>query len=305
MTTEAPIHRAGHAAIIGRPNVGKSTLLNRILQQKISITSHKPHTTWHRLLGIYSRADAQVAFVDTPGIHRGGKKALNRYLNRTALAALEGVDVVVFLLQGTRVEAQDRVIMELLRGQPLPVIAAVNKIDRLERKDDLLPLLQELEQTGGFAEIVPLSALRGNNVEELIGAVVKYLPVGPALFEADQVTDRPVRFLAGEIVREKLIRRLNQELPYGCTVVIERFTEAERQTLIHAMICVERESQKAIVIGKGGQVLKQIGQQARIDLEKLLMRPVYLHLWVKVRSGWADEARALRELGYVDPRDTV
>lgn len=293
-------YRAGYAAIVGRPNVGKSTFLNRVIGQKLSITSHKPQTTRHQLMGIHTTDRAQIVFVDTPGIHKGRKKALNRYLNRAAISSLDGVDVAIFMIQGKKLTQDDRKVLQILEQQAVPVIAAVNKVDQVENKEQLFPVLQELGELGGIQEIFPISALKGTNVAELVSAVESRLPESVPIFPADQITDRPLRFFAGEIIREKLTRRLNQELPYGCTVLIEKFDESEKQILIHAMICVEKESQKGIVIGKGGQMLKDIGREARLDLNKLLMRSVHLELWVKVKGGWTDDIPVLQELGYLD-----
>jgi GTP-binding protein Era len=290
----------GYVALVGRPNVGKSTLLNRLIGQKISITSRKPQTTRHRLLGIKTLGADQIIYVDTPGLHRDAQRAINRYMNRAASGALADVDVIVFLVEATRWLAEDDYVLELLRRGQAPVILGINKIDRVKNRAELLPYIQEISAKMNFAGVFPLSAEQGDNVEALEAALVPYLPEGILLFPEDQVTDRSVRFLAAEIIREKLIRRLGEELPYRISVEIERFNEEERLTRIHALIWVEKPGQKAIVIGQQGRLLKEIGTQARLDLEQLLERKVFLELWVKVREGWSDDERTLQQLGYHD-----
>lgn len=290
--------RCGYVALVGRPNVGKSTLLNRLLGQKISITSRRPQTTRHRILGIKTEPDSQVIYVDTPGLHRRAERAINRYMNRTAGEVLQDVDAVVFLTEGTRWTDEDELVLQRVRQADVPVILAVNKVDRLQDKSVLLPHLQALGEKFAFAQIIPISAQRGENVQELEQAVLELLPHGPAMFPPDQITDRSERFMAAELVREKLFRLLGQELPYGLTVEIERFREDGGLLRINALVWVDRDSQKAIVIGKGGAVLKQVGQEARRDMEKAFQRKVFLEIWVKVKEGWADDERALRSLGY-------
>ena len=293
--------RAGYAALLGRPNVGKSTLLNRLIGQKLSITAPKPQTTRHVILGIQTLPEAQIVYVDTPGLHRQGRRAMNRYLNRAAASVLGYVDVAVLLIEALRWTEEDGDVLQRLAAFSGPVVLAVNKTDRVADKTRLLPFLRDMAGRREFAEVVPLSALKGDNVTVLEQAIARLLPVGDFLFPADQVTTASERFLAAELVREKLTRLLREELPYALTVEIERFTEEERLTRIHAVIWVERTSQKGIVIGEKGATLREVGRQARQDLERLLGRPVFLETWVKVREGWSDDERALRSLGYADP----
>jgi len=293
--------RAGHAALLGRPNVGKSTLLNRLIGQKVSITAPKPQTTRHVILGIQTLPEAQIVYVDTPGLHRRGRRALNRYLNRAAASVLGYVDAVVFLIEALRWTEEDQEVLRRLEDYSGPVVLAVNKVDRVADKPRLLPFLQEMAGRRRFAEIVPLTALKGDNVAALERVIVGLLPAGEFLFPEDQITTISERFLAAELVREKLTRLLREELPYALTVEIERFVEEGRLARIHAVIWVERESQKGIVIGEGGATLREVGRQAREELERLLDRRVYLETWVKVREGWSDDERALRSLGYADP----
>lgn len=292
--------RCGYVALIGRPNVGKSTLLNRILGQKISITSRRPQTTRHRVLGIKTEAPVQTIYVDTPGIHAYNGRAINRHMNRAASSALQDVDVVVFLVEGLRWTEDDDLVLEKLTNLECPVILAVNKIDLLDSKEALLPGLQALAERRVFHQIIPLSAQKGDNIQALEATISALLPVAPMMFPDDQVTDRSVRFLAAELVREKLFRMLGKELPYGLTVEIEQFRSEATITHIHALIWVDRKSQKHIVIGKQGRVLKEVGQQARRDIEEMIEKKVNLKLWVKVKEGWADDERALHSLGYHD-----
>jgi GTP-binding protein Era len=293
--------RAGYAALLGRPNVGKSTLLNRLIGQKISITAPKPQTTRHVILGIQTLSEAQIVYVDTPGLHRQGRRAMNRYLNRAAASVLGYVAVAVFLIEALRWTEEDQDVLQRLAAFAGPVVLAVNKVDRIADKARLLPFLRDMAGRRPFAEVVPLSALKGDNVATLEQAIARLLPVGDFLFPADQVTTASERFLAAELIREKLTRLLREELPYALTVEIERFADEERLTRIHALIWVERTSQKGIVIGEKGATLREVGRQARQDLERLLGRPVFLETWVKVREGWSDDERALRSLGYADP----
>ncbi len=292
--------RCGYVALVGRPNVGKSTLLNRILGQKLSITSRKPQTTRHRILGIKTLPNTQFLYVDTPGIHQQARRAMNRYLNRTASDTLRDVDVVVFLVDGGSWTDEDQMVLDKLRELSVPVILAVNKVDRIKDKTQLLPLLQELGERHDFTAIIPLSAQHGDNVEALEERVAALLPESPPFYPEDQITDRSERFLAAEMIREKLFRRLGQEVPYGLTVEIERFREEKGMLRIYGLIWVDRASQKSIVIGKGGALLKEVGRDARQDMERLFDRKVYLQLWVKVKEGWVDDERALRSLGYND-----
>ena len=288
----------GYIALVGRPNVGKSTLLNRVLGQKISITSRRPQTTRHRVLGIKSLPTAQLIYVDTPGIHDFNGRAMNRHMNRTASSVLQDVDVVVFLVDGLHWMADDDLVLKKLGEITSPVILAVNKIDLIGNRDELLPALQALSEKYPFEQIIPISAGKGDNVGELEAVIERLLPQAPPLFPADQITDRPVRFLAAELVREKLFRKLGKELPYGLTVEIEQFKSDANITHIHALIWVERNSQKYIVIGRQGRVLKEVGIEARRDIEELIDGKVNLKLWVKVKEGWADDERALHSLGY-------
>ena len=292
--------RCGYIALVGRPNVGKSTLLNRLIGQKISITSRRPQTTRHRIIGIKTLANAQLVYVDTPGLHGYSGRAMNRHMNRTASMAIRDVDVVVFLVEGLRWTPDDDLVLAELERLDCPVILAVNKVDLIADKETLLPGLQALSDKRVFTQIIPLSARRGDNVAELESYVETLLPVGAPFFPDDQITDRSERFLVAERIREKLFRKLTKELPYGLSVEVEHFRR-ERYTLhIHALIWVERQSQKAIVIGKQGAVLREVGQQARLEIEKMLESKVNLKLWVKVKEGWADDERALKSLGYSD-----
>lgn len=292
--------RSGYVALIGRPNVGKSTLMNHLLGQKLSITSRKPQTTRHRILGIKTTETAQFVYVDTPGIHRGDKQALHRYLNRAALSIIQDVNAIVFLVEALKWGEEDQLALEQCEKAACPVILAVNKVDQVKDKDKLLPFLQETSARYAFAAVVPISAKQGTQLEELEKRIAEHLPVSELLYPEDQVTDRSVRFLAAEIIREKLVRLLGDELPYATSVEIEKFEEGAELIKIYAVIWVERDKQKAIVIGKDGAKLKRIGQESRIDLEALLEKKVYLKTWVKVKRGWADDERALQQLGYRD-----
>lgn len=291
-------YRCGYVALVGRPNVGKSTLLNRLVGQKVSITAHRPQTTRHRILGIHTREDAQVIYVDTPGIHEGQRQAINRWMNRAAANAMEDVDVVVFLIDGTTWTALDQTIAERIAALGKASLLAINKVDKITNKEALLPFIEELASDHRFEGYVPISARRGTNVSDLEGQIVERLPVAPPVFPEDQITDRSMRFVAAEIVREKLTRRLGQEVPYRLTVEIETFEEQRRSAHVGAIVWVERESHKAIVIGKQGRILKEIGTASRVDIEAQLGKRVHLDLWVKVRSGWADNENLLRRFGY-------
>ena len=292
--------RCGYVALVGRPNVGKSTLMNHLIGQKLSITSRKPQTTRHRILGIKTTDQAQIIYVDTPGIHQQAKKAMNRFMNRTASAVLKDVQVVIFVVEALKWTAEDDMVLAALENIHAPIILAVNKVDRIKQKDQLLPYLQELGQKYDFADVVPLSAKSGSNLPQLEQSITRYLEPSEPWYPEDQLTDRSARFLAAEIVREKLMRNLGQELPYATTVEIEKFEELERLNRIHALIWVERENQKSIVIGDKGERLKKVGQQARLDMQKLFDKKVHLELWVKVKAGWSDDERALSSLGYRD-----
>ena len=291
----------GFVAIVGRPNVGKSTLLNKLLGQKVSITSRKPQTTRHRILGIDTQGAYQTIFVDTPGLHIEEKRATNRLMNRAATSSLGDVEMVVFVVDGTHWTDDDEMVLNKLRHMHCPVVLAVNKVDVIKDKEILLPHLQMLAQKGNFAEILPISAEKGINVEKIREMAKRLLPEGEHYFPEDYITDRSSRFMASEIIREKLMRFTGEELPYSVTVEIERF-KVEEDGLFHinALILVEREGQKKMVIGNKGEKLKVIGTEARLDMERLFGQRVFLELWVKVKSGWADDERALRSLGYGD-----
>lgn len=301
--------RFGFVTIIGKPNVGKSTLMNRLIGQKISITSHRPQTTRHRILGIHTDTQQQIVFVDTPGIHavtkKSNRKTINKIINKTAIASIDGVDVICLMITAKGWTEQDKLVLQALRGNSLPVILVINKIDQLQSINDVLPLIAESSALGDFAEIVPLSALskaKSANVDHLLQVVSKYLPCAPAGFDEDQVTDRGFRFLVSELVREQLFRRLGDELPYATAVEIGEFKQKSGVYHIGADIWVEKDSHKAMVIGKKGEALKKIGTAARLSCEALLESKVFLELYVKVRSGWSDNARDLYALGYDEDR---
>ncbi|QQD19218.1 GTPase Era [Spongiibacter nanhainus] len=292
--------RCGFIAIVGRPNVGKSTLLNHILGQKLSITSRKPQTTRHQVLGIKTEGNCQAIYVDTPGLHRRNEKAINRYMNRTANSALKDVDLVLFVVDRDQWTDEDDIVLQRIQQVDCPVILVINKVDRLADKKALLPLIGQLGEKHDFAEIVPVSALRGHNRDDLEALIERYLPESVHFYPEDQITDRSERFLAAELVREKVMRQLGEEVPYEVTVEIEEFKTSPKLTEISALILVERAGQKKIIIGEGGSRMRQIGAEARRDMEKLFDSKVMLRLWVKVKSGWSDDERALRSLGYND-----
>jgi GTP-binding protein Era len=292
--------RCGYVAIIGRPNVGKSTLLNHILGQKLCITSRKPQTTRHTLLGIKTEDDLQMIFVDTPGIHTNQERAINRVMNRSAASVISDVDVLVFVVDRFEWSEADEYVAKYLSNSKVPVIIAVNKVDMIEDKEALLPHLKFLETKVNAADLIPLSALRRTNLDELEEKIKTYMPERMHMFPEDQITDRSERFLASEIVREKIMRQLGAEVPYQVTVEIEEFRAEKKITHISALILVERDGQKKIIIGSNGERIKKIGEQARADIESLLDCKVMLRTWVKVRSGWSDDERALRSLGYMD-----
>ncbi len=297
--TGAEPRRFGTIAIVGRPNVGKSTLLNALVGARISITSHKAQTTRHRILGVRSVGAAQFAFVDTPGFQTRHQHALNRSMNRTVTAALAEVDLVIWVLEAGRLGAEDRTVLDLLPTDR-PVIVVANKIDRVTPRERLFPWLAELGALRPFAEIVPMSANRAGDVERLLGIMVPHLPQGDWGYEEDALTDRSERFLAAEILREKLFRLTGDELPYTSTVVIEQFAQEGALRRIAAAIIVDRENHKAMVIGARGERLKRISTEARKDMETLFGSPVFLEVWVKTRSGWADDQAAVRAFGYED-----
>lgn len=294
MTTET---KCGYVAIVGRPNVGKSTLLNHILGQKISITSRKPQTTRQQILGIKTTDKYQAIFLDTPGWQDTYENALGRYMNRVVSGALSTVNVIIFMVS-TRWSKGDDIILEKLKTLKCPIILAINKVDLTPDKKELLPILKTYSEKADFAAVIPLAAQTGKNVPELEQAIAKLLPAAPFEFPADQITDRSSRFLAAEIVREKIMRLTGQEIPYVTAIEVEEYQEKNDVMHIGMVIYVEKASQKAIIIGEKGERLKNIGTQARLDIEKLIDQKVFLRLWVKVKSGWADSERALQSLGY-------
>ena len=293
--------RCGLIAIVGRPNVGKSTLLNSLLGQKVSITSRKPQTTRHRILGILTEEHQQAILVDTPGLHTEEKRAINRLMNRAASSSIAEVELVVFLVEGTHWTTDDELVLNKIKQSKVPCILVVNKIDNVQDKEALLPHLQKLGNLYDFQEIVPISAAKGDNVDKIKSLCLEALPEGEFWFPEDYITDRSSRFMASEIIREKLIRFTGDELPYSTTVEIEQFKVDNKGVLhINALVLVERNSQKRMIIGNKGEKLKVIGQESRRDMEALFDRQVFLETWVKVKSGWADDERALRSLGYGD-----
>lgn len=292
--------RFGFVAIVGRPNVGKSTLLNHILGFKLSITSRKPQTTRHRVLGIWTENECQIAFVDTPGMHTDQPKAMNRVMNQTAEQALSGVDAVVMLTDGKIWNELDQCVYEKVSRSDAPKYWVINKVDKLNNKNELLPYIQTTVETHRFDEVFPVSALKNLNLEPLLGALKLQMPDGPFMYEEDQITDRSERFLTAEIVLEQIMRQLGDEVPYETTVEIESFEHSGDRVGIHALISVERDGQKAILVGEGGTRLKQIGIEARKRLENLLDAHVALKLWVKVRASWSNDERALKSLGYFE-----
>lgn len=302
MSANDQVQKCGYIAIVGRPNVGKSTLLNHILGQKLSITSRKPQTTRHNLLGIKNYNQTQFLFVDTPGLHKDQKKALNRYMNHSVTTAIKDVDVIVFVVEKLQWLSEDELVAQRIASSNVPVILAINKVDQIENKETLLPHLQHLTNTLNIQDVVPISALQNQNLDRLLDVIRQYLPENDHFYPEDQITDKSSRFLAAEIIREKITRQLGDELPYQMTVEIETFKETEKIIHIDALILVEREGQKRILIGDKGARIKQIGQQAREDMERLFDFKIMLKTWVKVKSGWSDDERALRSLGYHDQK---
>jgi GTP-binding protein Era len=288
----------GYIALVGRPNVGKSTLLNCILQQKVSITSRKPQTTRHSILGIDTKEAHQFVYVDTPGIHQGSKKVMNRLMNKTASSVLRDVDVAVFVVDGTHWEAEDDFVLQQIAHIEVPCILAVNKIDKMADKMQMLPWIESISQRHPFEAIIPLSAKTGVQVDNLQAKLASFLPEGPHLFDEDQFTDRSSKFLCAELMREKIFRLCGQEIPYATTVEIESFKEEGELIRIHLLILVDKSSHKRIVIGDNGQKLKEMATSARLDMERLLGKKVFLQCWCKVKSGWADDERMLKQLGY-------
>ncbi|MGB5395688.1 MAG: GTPase Era [Gammaproteobacteria bacterium] len=292
------IQHCGYVAIVGRPNVGKSTLLNHILGMKLSITSRKPQTTRHQILGVKTTGASQAIYVDTPGIHKRRGTAINRYMNRAATSVLADVDVVLFVIQAGSWQEEDQNVLERLESVTVPVILVVNKIDTVQEQEKLLDFVQQTAAKYAFEAVVPTAALKNSGIDQIEQCVAKLLPENPPFFPEDQLTDRSTRFLVTEIIREKLVRELGQELPYTSTVMIEKYVEENNMVKIHAVIYVETKGQKAIIIGRKGERLKSIGTSARKSIESLIDSKVYLNLWVKIREGWSNDERALRSLGY-------
>ncbi|WP_371372999.1 GTPase Era [Thalassotalea aquiviva] len=291
----------GLVALVGRPNVGKSTLLNALLGQKVSITSRKPQTTRHRILGILTEGQSQAILVDTPGLHSEEKRAINRLMNRAASSSIAEVELIIFLVEGTHWTEDDELVLKKIKQSGCPAVLAVNKVDNVQDKEALLPHLQKIAEKHDFQEIIPISAMKGDKVDRIREICLQNLPESDFWFPEDYITDRSSRFMASEILREKLIRFTGDELPYSTTVEIEQFKSDQKGILhINALILVERNSQKRMVIGNKGERLKTIGREARRDMEELFERQVFLETWVKVKSGWADDERALRSLGYGD-----
>ena len=291
-------HRCGFVTVVGRPNVGKSTLVNRMVGWKLSITSSRPQTTRHRILGIATSDSSQIVFVDTPGIHTGHARALNRYMNRVASRALAGVDLILMVVEASGWTPDDDPILARVGAESAPAVLVLNKIDRVRHREAMLPVLGDVARRHDFAATVPVCARTGESLDRLRAVVEARIPPGPPVFPEEHLTDRSEAFLAAEIVREKLIRRLGQELPHRLTVEVERFVEEGRRALINVLVWVERKQHKAIVIGRDGGRLKEAGTAARRDIARMLGRPVHLEIWVKVREGWSDDERALRGLGF-------
>lgn len=292
------IFKSGYAAIVGRPNVGKSTLLNQLLGEKVSIVSPKPQTTRWQILGIKTLPETQIIYIDTPGIHREEKRAMSRYMNRIANSVMYDVDVILFIVDATKWNEEDEFVLNKLQHTKVPIILAINKVDLLKEKKMLLPLIEQLKDKLNFAKIVPVSALHGENVKLLEKEIIQFLPPGPQLFPEDQLTDKNIRFQVAEIIREKIIKETKEEIPYATTVAIEQFKEGEKITEISAIIWVERPGQKVIIIGNKGARLKKIGMQARREIEALIGNKVFLRLWIKIKEHWTDDDKALRSLGY-------
>lgn len=288
----------GYIAIVGRPNVGKSTLLNRIIQQKLSITSRKPQTTRHSILGIETSGDYQFVYVDTPGIHLGSKKIMNRMMNKTASNVLKDVDAILFVVDGTHWTDEDDYVLKLVKNQPVPCFLIVNKVDKIADKSTLLPWIQAISERHEFTEIIPVSAKTGVQIDTLEARLQAILPEGPHLFGEDQFTDRSTKFLCAELLREKIFRLCGQELPYSTLVDIESYKEENGVVQIHALILVEKDNHKRMVIGDKGSKLKDMATSARKDMEAMLGKKVFLKCWCKVKSGWSDDERLLKQMGY-------
>ena len=297
MTDPSSDFHCGFAALVGRPNVGKSTLLNALVGQKLSIVTPRPQTTRHRILGLAQLPKAQIAFVDTPGLHSQARRALNKAMNRTAAAALSDADLVVLVVEALVWNSEDELVLKRIARAERPVLVAVNKVDRVKPRERLLPYLAELDGRHGFLGLVPVSALKEKNLDDLRNSIAAHLPLSPPLFPDGELTDRGMEFRIAEMIREKLTLELNQEVPYGIAVEVEKLAEEDGQLTVDAAVWVDREGQKPIVIGAKGARLKRVGTSARLALNGLLGRRLHLNLWVKVRENWADNARALRELG--------
>ena len=298
---EEPAVRCGFAALAGRPNVGKSTLLNALLGRKVSIVSPKPQTTRTRIHGVLDAPGMQITFVDLPGIHAKQTRAMNRYMNRTALSSLSDVDVNLFVVEALRWTDEDERVLAALRQAGLPIVLLINKVDRAQPRARLLPFIEELSRKAEFVEVVPIAATRPASLEKLPAIIARHLPEQPRIFPEGQLTDSPDHFVAAELIREKLMLRLQEELPYGLVVEIEGMGDSEDEPgklVVQAVIWVERTGQNAIVIGKGGELLKVVGRQARLDLKEHFGRAVHLELWVKVKEGWSDDENAMRKFGY-------
>jgi len=292
--------RAGFVAVVGRPNVGKSTLVNALVGSKVSIVTPKPQTTRHRILGVHTSRDAQVMFVDTPGLHRDAGKAMNRLMNRAAVNALQDADLVLFMCEADRWTEDDQNALARIGGVSKPVIALLNKIDRVHPKEELLGRIAAISAKADFVEVIPISARLNDNLDRLMSVIPGFLPESPPLFPEGMITDRSEPFHVAELVREQLTLNLRQEIPYGLTVQIEQYKKTDEKLEVHAVIWVERDSQKGIVVGKGGSVLKKIGRSVRLELKERLGVPVHIELWVKVKENWADNEEQLQRLGY-DP----
>lgn len=297
--------KCGFVAVVGRPNVGKSTLINALVGEKVSIVTPKPQTTRHRILGIRSDVDSQIIFVDTPGMHRDAAKAMNRMMNRSAASALADADLILFVTEAGRWTDEDDDVLQRISQSAITSIAILNKIDKIVPKESLLEHIGSMAQRHQFVELVPVSAEKGDNLSQLLKLIPRYLPASPALFPQDMISDRGQEFQTAEIIREKLTLNLRQELPYGLTVQIEQFDRDEGGITVHAVIWVEKDSQKGIVVGKGGSMLKRVGKSARLELRERLAVPVHLELWVRVKENWADSERDLLGLGFDAPGGRV
>ncbi len=292
------IKRCGFVAVVGRPNVGKSTLINAIVGSKVSIVTPKPQTTRHRILAVHVVDDCQIIFVDTPGLHRRAAKTMDRMMNRTAASALADADLILFVTEANRWTVEDQDVLGRLKESHAPVIALLNKIDKVHPKEELLSTISKMSERYSFAEVMPISAKLHDNLDRLLALIPNHLPESPPLFPDEMITDRSESFQIAEIIREKLTLLLRQEVPYGLTVQIEQYEKEQQGVSIHAIIWVERDSQKGIVVGKGGNILKKVGRQVRLELKERFARPVHVELWVKVKDNWADSEKDLLRLGY-------